>query len=290
MIRTILFAMRTDTANVMLGANAWAIRARRAKSQRALVDMALRDARFGKPPALVEPGRLNRYDVTITRVSAGVADWDGAVTAVKYVRDGVAAFLGLDDRDPSIAWTVLQARCEKGYQGVRVRIEDEEPGGTIDIVLGQGPRRIGPESESGAGQLPAKRAERRQIARDGAVVVPKPRPAPPAPVEQATLPLRTAWALRGWEQDGSGMPVLAEVELPLDGDPPPWIRVEVPALVRTMTIHARDTILRLAARYVRLDRHHVEHPELGPGTSIVYAERHAPELRFFERSEGSAAE
>lgn len=57
--------------------------------------------------------------VTITRVSPGRLDDDGATAAAKHVRDAVATWLGVDDADHRVRFLVEQA---KGPAGVRIAV------------------------------------------------------------------------------------------------------------------------------------------------------------------------
>jgi hypothetical protein len=64
--------------------------------------------------------------VTMIRCSPGTCDDDGAVGAMKSVRDEIAKFLGVDDADPRITWRVEQERVPRNRAGVVVRIEERE--------------------------------------------------------------------------------------------------------------------------------------------------------------------
>lgn len=60
------------------------------------------------------------WDVTITRVSPGRLDDDGATASAKHVRDAVALRLGVDDGDrAAVRFVVTQA---KGAASVRVEV------------------------------------------------------------------------------------------------------------------------------------------------------------------------
>jgi hypothetical protein len=61
--------------------------------------------------------------VTFTRLSAGELDDDNLAGSCKAVRDGVADWLGVDDRDKRVQWRYSQGRCPRGHFGVNVRIE-----------------------------------------------------------------------------------------------------------------------------------------------------------------------
>jgi hypothetical protein len=106
-------------------AHAWAQRARSVRRQRA----SLAEGLQGHAPP---PGP---WVVRLHRVAWSAYDTDGAVTAAKTLRDGIAAWLGLDDRSPRIRWelsqsTVRQREPYRDRHGVtrlrtvaRVRIE-----------------------------------------------------------------------------------------------------------------------------------------------------------------------
>lgn len=88
-------------------------RARRVAKERGLTTLCLR-ANGGPPPALP-------VVVTLTRVSPRAMDSDGAIASQKSVRDAVAAWLGVDDRDtPELVWRYEQ---RKGPVGVEIRVE-----------------------------------------------------------------------------------------------------------------------------------------------------------------------
>jgi hypothetical protein len=60
--------------------------------------------------------------VQIVRQGPRALDDDGATASAKWIRDGVAYALGLDDADPRIRFAVSQER-RKGY-GVRIELEE----------------------------------------------------------------------------------------------------------------------------------------------------------------------
>lgn len=64
--------------------------------------------------------------VVITRLAPRTLDDDNLASACKAVRDGVAEWLGIDDRDAQAEWSVAQ---EKGPCGVRVEIVSVRPFG-----------------------------------------------------------------------------------------------------------------------------------------------------------------
>lgn len=57
--------------------------------------------------------------VVITRVSPRPLDSDNLTGSAKHVRDEVAAWLGVDDRDPRVEWLVAQ---EKGPAAVAIEV------------------------------------------------------------------------------------------------------------------------------------------------------------------------
>lgn len=87
----------------------WRAVSERGRREKAAVAAALRGR---KPPALP-------VVVTITRVSPGRLDSDGAVASAKHCRDAVAAWLGCDDGDERVRWEVTQA---KGAAAVRIAV------------------------------------------------------------------------------------------------------------------------------------------------------------------------
>lgn len=104
----------------------WAKRAKRAKQQRACSDLALRAASprgmagsLGRTPSAVAT-------VKIVRIAPRSLDTDNLVAAGKSVRDGIADFLGLDDRDPRVTWWVEQEKSPKPRSyAVRIIVEIE---------------------------------------------------------------------------------------------------------------------------------------------------------------------
>lgn len=95
----------------------WAAKARRTGHHRragfALARSATSEA---ERAALLAAGCV----VTLTRQAPRALDDDNLASAFKAIRDGVAAALGVDDRDPRVRWAYEQAR---GPAAVRVRLE-----------------------------------------------------------------------------------------------------------------------------------------------------------------------
>lgn len=81
----------------------WSRGHRRVKVERRAVELVLAPYRRPRLPVVV----------TLTRESSGVLDDDNAVGAMKAVRDAVAAWLRVDDRDTRVTWVVKQARIPR---------------------------------------------------------------------------------------------------------------------------------------------------------------------------------
>ncbi len=96
------------------GREHWAIKAKRVKLHRDTAHMVIRHALKGEKPLPCV--------VTLTRMSPRLLDDDNLRQALKATRDGIADWLGVDDRDPLIRWEYGQIKASK-YHAVRVRIE-----------------------------------------------------------------------------------------------------------------------------------------------------------------------
>lgn len=112
----------------------WAAKARRVKAQRAAVMLAMKAQRVqwqldGEPGPWwpLHGGAVLR--VTLTRVAPRALDDDNAVSAAKGVRDAVAAYFGVDDRDPRVTWRYAQS---KGKACVRLSFDAPRRGGRDD--------------------------------------------------------------------------------------------------------------------------------------------------------------
>ena len=74
--------------------------------------------------ALVGPPQLVPCRVTLTRVGAGRLDpHDGLPSACKYIVDGIAEALGVDDGGPAVSWSYEQRKAPPKTYAVDVRIE-----------------------------------------------------------------------------------------------------------------------------------------------------------------------
>lgn len=86
---------------------------RRVKRERHAVAAALM---FRARPALP-------VTVTLVRCSLGTCDDDNLAGAFKAIRDEVANWLGIDDRDARVTWVVEQQKVKRDGVGVVIRVE-----------------------------------------------------------------------------------------------------------------------------------------------------------------------
>jgi hypothetical protein len=92
----------------------WRVRSKRAKGQRALIQVLLR-AKLRSPPS---PPLV----VRLTRIAPRDLDSDNLAGAFKHTRDGIADWLGVDDRSPQIDWRYGQERGPAKLYSIRVEI------------------------------------------------------------------------------------------------------------------------------------------------------------------------
>ncbi len=116
---TVLVPVKTKGANAR---EHWSAKARRVKAERTATGWAL--VRFAP---VVLPCR-----VTFTRLSPGTLDDDNVRDASKGIRDEVAKWLGVDDRDPRVVWCYEQ---EKTRMKTKTRLADPI-GVRVEIVHG----------------------------------------------------------------------------------------------------------------------------------------------------------
>lgn len=98
----------------------WATKAKRVRKHRRSAAWALQ----ATWPLLNDARPALPCVVTLTRLAPRQLDDDNLAGGFKAVRDGVADWLGIDDRDPRVTWRYAQERA-KGYA---CRIEIEEGG------------------------------------------------------------------------------------------------------------------------------------------------------------------
>jgi hypothetical protein len=106
-IRTVSEANRRDH---------WAVRAKRTKQARQTVGLVMAGSLsfHGRPDFPLV--------VTLTRIAPRDLDSDNLAISQKGVRDGVADALGIDDRDPLVAWRYDQRRGKRGQYAVEITI------------------------------------------------------------------------------------------------------------------------------------------------------------------------
>ena len=93
----------------------WRDRAARAKAQHAITVLVLNSHAKTKPALPVI--------VTVTRFSPVILDkHDGLPASQKFVVDGIAEFLGVDDSDPRVEWRYDQVRSTR--YSVVIEIKD----------------------------------------------------------------------------------------------------------------------------------------------------------------------
>jgi hypothetical protein len=88
--------------------------AAKAKEQRWMVCAGLR-GQFGKPPS-------PPLTITITRIGPRELDTDNLAGSAKHCRDGVADWLGVNDRSKELQWLYAQEKTGKGQYGVKIHI------------------------------------------------------------------------------------------------------------------------------------------------------------------------
>lgn len=98
----------------------WAKKAKRAKEQRALAFLSLRNR---KETWALEPTHDGAFRVELTRVAPRALDSGNFQGCFKHVQDGIADWLGIDDGDPRIEWRYFQERGNPKEYAVRIRIE-----------------------------------------------------------------------------------------------------------------------------------------------------------------------
>lgn len=96
------------------GREHWAARARRVKKERRDTALALS---WHERPALP-------VVVTLVRCAPRFLDDDNATASMKAVRDEVASWLGVDDRDPRVSFRVEQRREAAKSRGTLIEFEE----------------------------------------------------------------------------------------------------------------------------------------------------------------------
>ena len=91
----------------------WAVKAGRAKKQRGETFLQLRCAALSHPVPCI---------VTLTRIAPRVLDGDNLQASLKNVRDGVADWLKVDDRDARVTWVYAQRKGKVKEYAVEVTV------------------------------------------------------------------------------------------------------------------------------------------------------------------------
>lgn len=115
--------VRIDSALSLNGRLHWAKRKRRTDGVRLAVRCCFGREHFRDLAALRPAPKVTAL-VTLTRCAPRLMDDDNSVSALKSVRDEVAARLGIDDGDARIRWVYAQ---RVGPWAVEVLIEEVHP-------------------------------------------------------------------------------------------------------------------------------------------------------------------
>lgn len=119
-----IFTIDLRTKNSLNGSREhWAVKAKRVKSERAIVALTFPRALKG----VMARGKWPKCIVHLIRYGPRVMDGDGLSASLKGVRDELAAQLGIDDGDARIAWTYEQAKGEYAVSVQVERVENEPP-------------------------------------------------------------------------------------------------------------------------------------------------------------------
>jgi hypothetical protein len=102
-----------ETVSTLNVSEHWRAKAARAKKHRGETFIQLRCAGLGHPlPCMV----------TLTRIAPRALDGDNLQGALKNVRDGVADWLKVDDRDARVVWAYRQERGKPKEYAVRIEV------------------------------------------------------------------------------------------------------------------------------------------------------------------------
>lgn len=96
----------------------WRAKHARAQLHRTTAWAELR--RVSQPKVILGP-----IEVTITRIAPRSLDSDNLVSSLKATRDGIADWLGIDDKDtPRLKWSYAQEKGATKFYAVRVEIKE----------------------------------------------------------------------------------------------------------------------------------------------------------------------
>jgi hypothetical protein len=94
----------------------WAAKAQRTKLHRSTAQWQMR----------AQAGHGFRHPlpcvVTLTRIAPRELDGDNLQTSMKAVRDGIADWLGVDDRNPQVTWNYAQKKGKPKQYAVTVEV------------------------------------------------------------------------------------------------------------------------------------------------------------------------
>lgn len=68
------------------------------------------------------PGLALPATIRLTRIAPRLLDSDNAVASMKYIRDGLADAIGVDDGDERLTWEYRQEKSRRGRHAVRVEV------------------------------------------------------------------------------------------------------------------------------------------------------------------------
>lgn len=117
------FTMPLRTVSALNAREHWGKRSRRVKAERAMTAGHL--LLYGRAARTWWGAHAATMVVTLTRIGPRLLDsGDNLPSGLKGVRDQIAQWLGVDDRDPCVTWVYAQ---EKGKWGVHVEIREVKP-------------------------------------------------------------------------------------------------------------------------------------------------------------------
>jgi len=222
--QSVQFPMLVKSENLIRGRNKFAIYGdHEAQRQKVLHYLT---THIVKPRDIVL-GEMNRYAITLCRISAGFLDSEDNLTgAFKHVRDAVGRWLGFkNDSDKRLSWKYQQQECPKGFYAIRVTLDDDSEGDEREIVVGKQPPILGAISD-GCHRAPSMLVGRAKPAKASS------KKSSAKPIDQQRLPFRRSFIAYPWDLPESASPDdivaterhdLANVERP-----PPQLVVRIP--------------------------------------------------------------
>lgn len=215
MLRAITMPVHTLSENVYRGMNRF-VKHTKTKAQRENVKLFLRQLRA--VPRVVN-GQPNRYEVKLVRISAGELDDDNLRGSLKAVRDEVAEWIGLDDRDPLIVWKYGQEKAKQGTCGVRVEVHDLEQGAEQIVHLGLASSAKAKAKKDSKEK--AAKVKKAKPARPPLPAMPVPTPLAAAEQKQRALAFVRSAAILPWKQPSAEELELTELPAFENVDPAP---------------------------------------------------------------------